>query len=156
MKKVKWDPHLIVNIESLKNALSFWFGDKLIKTKYGVSGLCCSDWVYGQWPVGQEKNFRFAVYLLTGEAVVLFIQSDDTPLTKQWKSLLMDGLRIRLESEGRTLHVEHERFWSRKTDQNFDIGLDSIAWFRPQDPLYYVKAFVDGLIPEYQSLWLKP
>lgn len=151
IETVKWDPRLIVDTGQLKQALFFWFNQP-IKVKEGTCGTSSSDWVYGEIPIKQTgKIFRFAVYLLTGKAIVLFIQSGDVSLTKRQENILIDGLRIKLQNDGERIPIEYERLWSRKTDLGFGVGLTIVAWFK-EDPQNH-KESVTSLVREYQNLW---
>ncbi len=149
MDEVNWDKSLIVDSDQLRNSLSFWF-NRPIKLKQDVSGLSDSDWVYGEIPIKQTgKVFRFAVYLLTGKAVVLFIQSGYLWMTGQWEELLIDGLNCKLGRDGQEVPVRFN--WSKKTDLNRGETLLCIGWFREEDFRNYKQAFVDGL--GYLGLW---
>jgi hypothetical protein len=154
MELVKWDPRLVVDTGQLRDALHYLF-EQPIEVKEGTSGISNSNWVYGEIPIKQTKNiFRFAVYLLPGNALVLFIQSGDPWLTVDWKQLLIGGLQCKLKRDGKVIPINFP-WWSRKTDLGFGVGLVCVAWFSEEDFPEY-KVFIKGLIKEYQNLWLKP
>lgn len=154
MKKVKLVADLIVDTGQLRNALHFWF-EQPIKVKEGVHGVGDSNWIYGEITIKQTGNiFRFAVYLLTGNTLVLFIQSGDLWLTGDWEQLLIGGFQCKFKRDGDVIPVNYQ--WSRKTDLGCGEKLTCFAWFNEEDFRGYKEIFVKGLITEYQKLWLKP
>lgn len=149
MDTVSWDKSLIVDSDQLRNSLSFWF-NRPVNLKQDVNGLSDSDWVYGEIPIKQTgKVFRFAVYLFTGKAVVLFIQSGYLWLTGEWEDLLIQGIGCKLGRDGEEIPIDFR--WSRKTDFNRGETLTCIGWFRDEDFRNYKQAFVQGL--DYSGLW---
>lgn len=149
MKTIKWETKLIIDTDQLREALYFWF-EQPIKVKEGVHGVSDSNWIYGEIPIKQTGNiFRFAVYLLTGNALVLFIQSGDPWLTVDWKQLLIGGFQCKFKRNGDVIPINYP--WLRKTDLGFGVGLVCVAWFK-EDPQNHNES-VTSLVQEYQNLW---
>ena len=152
METVNWDPNLIVDSDQLRQALSFWFDSQIVRMEEGVSGASGSGWVYAQIPIVEiGKNFRFAVYLLTGKAVLLFIQSSYLWLSGQWEQLLIGGLECKLGKAAEIIPTDFQ--WSKTRDLTCGVSLTVFGWFREEDFRDYKVAFVYGLLTQYQNLW---
>jgi hypothetical protein len=153
LKSEKWVMKLIVDVNQLRETLSFCF-QQPVKVKYSnykISNYC---WVYGEIPIEQTSNtFRFAICLLTGKALVLFIQSSYFWLTGQWEQLLIGGFQYKFKKEGDIIPIDYQ--WPRRIDFGCGEILTCLGWFNEADFRNYKRAFVEGLIPDYQNLWLK-
>ena len=139
MDNINWDTDLIIDSGQLQGWLSYLFDEKQIKLKVNICGLSNDDWVYAQWPVSQEDIFKFAINILTGKFVVLFIESGDRWLTRQWEQLLIRELECKFKRGGEVISCGN--------------GLMSFGWFNQDYDQRCKERTVADLLQGYQELW---
>lgn len=153
MKSTVWVSDLIIDPFQMRRSLYFWIEND-ISVKSEASDVSDSSWIWGKVPIKKNKVLKFAFYILTGKAVVLFIQSGDLWLTGEWENLLIGGFQCKFKHEGEVIRIDYQ--WSRKTDLGCGEKLTCWGWFNEEEFRNYKQGFVEGLVPEYQKLWLKP
>lgn len=151
MKKETWAANLVIEADRLRNFLSFWFEEPIQIEIEGV-GAKESAWIWGKLPIGQqEKWFKFAVYLLTGKAAVLFIQGGSYWPSKANDQFLCGMMAGKIGYEG-------ERIFCGEIDIKekdlFSRGFECWTWVNEDDFRNYKEAFVGGLMPKYKGLWM--
>lgn len=152
---VNWASDLVVDSIRLVESMSFIL-NKPVRIKEGTCGISNSDWIYAHWPIDDQNVFRFAIHILTGKAVVLFIQTGDNWLTGLWENYLIGGLTIKIGRDGEEVPVDDDSFLL-KMDKGFDYS-DTIVcfgWFNEKDFRGYKTGYVNGLGKGYQELWNK-
>lgn len=139
MDNINWDPDLIIDSGQLRGWFSYLFDEKQIQLKVNICGLSNDDWVYAQWPMDCENNFRFAINILTGKFIVLFIESGDKWLTKEWKQLLIKGLEGKFKRGGEVVLCGND--------------LMCFGWFNQEYDQRCKENTVAGLLQGYRELW---
>lgn len=150
MKHITWISNLVVDTEKMANALAIFF-NKPIQIVHGTSGASNSDWIYSHWPIQGGKIFRFAIHLVTGKSLILFIQSDYLWLTGDWENFLIEGLALNQQREGQKIPIDYS--WSLETDLGCGSDLLCFGWFNEEDFRGYKQLFAEGMIQGYRDLW---
>lgn len=150
MKKVAWRRNLIIDTEKMMGSLSILL-NRPIKLRQGENEASNSDWIYSQWPKDKREIFRFAIHVVTGKSLLLFLQTDYFWLTGLWENFLISGLTINQGCEGEKIPIVYQS--SEETDLGCGDQVICLGWFSEEDFRGYKQLFAQGMVKEYQDLW---
>lgn len=158
MKQGKGATDLIVDTDQLKTDLESQFKDKKIPitiiVNYSADGAWDANWLYGKIPIKHtNKIFKFGIYLLTGKAVILLIQDSSDWITQEFENILKKECFDKINCRPKKFYYNYN--WLRQIDEFCGTQLTCYSGIDISQLQGSEKSFVEGLILEYQNLWIK-
>lgn len=151
MKTETWLTNLVIEADRLRDFLSFWF-EKPIQIEVEELGAKESAWIWGKLPIGQRKKwFKFAIYLLMGKAVFLFVEGGSCWPSKANDQFLHGVIFGKIGYEGERI------FYGDIETKDLDLfsrGFECWAWLNGDDLGDWREISMAELISRYQKLWL--
>lgn len=155
MESEEWVTDLIVETDQLEAKLESVLAKSSaqIVVKYGADGARDRNWIYGKIFLNPtNKLFRFGIFVLTGKALVLFVQYTPGWLVQHYIDILKKECLGWVKRQPKKRSVDYN--WSSQTDEFCGAEVGCFIWigesqFTKDDK----KRFIDNLLLEYQELW---